>query len=150
MLRHRRSQRGLVGHAPPKFLAYIVILCFERRYTVYKFGGSKMFDFRRITSNKVKSTFCPSPKIFWPSPKFWAGYATVSRIYVLFLHRIVSLLSQRCSLQVSNVSWLWLEQAIFWPKNLKFWLYNLQILTLFWPMNFLLGLQLKRGIQSIC
>jgi len=32
----------------------------------------------------------------------------------------------------------------FWPKNLKFWLYNLQILTLFWPINFL-RLQLQNN-----
>jgi len=28
-------------------------------------------------------------------------------------------------------------QPLFWPKNIEFWLYNLQILTLFWPKNFL-------------
>jgi len=31
----------------------------------------------------------------------------------------------------------WLGQPIFWSKNFKFWLYNLNILTLFWPINFL-------------
>ena len=35
-----------------------------------------------------------------------------------------------------------LRQPIFWPKNFKFCLCNLQILTLFWPVNFL-HLQLK-------
>jgi len=39
---------------------------------------------------------------------------------------------------------LLLEQPIFWPKNLKFWLYNLQILTLFWPIHFL-RLQLQNN-----
>jgi len=32
----------------------------------------------------------------------------------------------------------------FWPKNVKLWLYNLQILTLFWPINFL-RLQLQNN-----
>ena len=36
----------------------------------------------------------------------------------------------------------------FWPKHVKMCLYNLQILTLFCPINFL-RLQLKWGIQSI-
>jgi len=36
----------------------------------------------------------------------------------------------------ANILWL-LGQPIFWPRNLKFWLYNLQIFTLFWPINFL-------------
>jgi len=35
-------------------------------------------------------------------------------------------------------------QPIFQPKNLIFWLYNLQILTLFWPINFLF-LQLQNS-----
>ena len=39
---------------------------------------------------------------------------------------------------------LWLGQPIFWPKNLKFWLYKLQILTLFWPIIFL-RLQLQNN-----
>ena len=41
-----------------------------------------------------------------------------------------------------------LGQTFFWPKKQKFWLYYLQILTLFWPINFL-HFQLKCGIQSI-
>jgi len=35
-------------------------------------------------------------------------------------------------------------QPIFWPKNLKFWLQNLQILTLFWLIN-LLRLELQNN-----
>ena len=37
----------------------------------------------------------------------------------------------------------------FWPKYLKFWLNNLQIFTLFWPINFLF-LQLNSRIKSMC
>ena len=37
-----------------------------------------------------------------------------------------------------------LGQPIFWPKDFKFWLYNLQILTSFWPINFL-RLQLQNS-----
>ena len=39
---------------------------------------------------------------------------------------------------------LLLGQTIFWPKNWNFWLYNLQILTLLWPINFL-RLQLQNN-----
>ena len=43
-----------------------------------------------------------------------------------------------CNLQsLQRPQRLSLGQPIFWPKNFKFWLYNLQILTLFWPINFL-------------
>jgi len=35
-------------------------------------------------------------------------------------------------------------QPIYWPKNFKFWLYKLHILTSFWPTNFL-RLQLQNN-----
>jgi len=38
----------------------------------------------------------------------------------------------------------WLGRPIFWPENLQFWLCNLQILTLFWPIEFL-RLQLQNN-----
>ena len=53
---HRRSQ-GTGGHAPPKFLGYLVILCFEKRC--------------------LKQKYCCSPKIkhfglpnLWPTKNF--------------------------------------------------------------------------------
>ena len=44
----------------------------------------------------------------------------------------------------TRIKTLWLGQPIFWPNNLKFWLYNWQILTLFLPVNFL-RLQLQNN-----
>ena len=41
---------------------------------------------------------------------------------------------------------LYLGQPIFLTKNVKFWLYNLQILTLFWPIHFL-HLQLNENAE---
>jgi len=50
---------------------------------------------------------------------------------------------KRDGLAVSNHV-LYVGQPIFWPKSLKFWLYNLQVLTLFWAINFL-RLQLQNN-----
>jgi len=38
-------------------------------------------------------------------------------------------------LHSSNYSWL--GQPVFWPKNLNFWVYNIKILTVSWPINFM-------------
>ena len=59
---HRRIQEGQRGHAPPKFLENIDILCIERRF-------SKQNSVIRLKSNILASKF------FAP-PNFWAGYAT--------------------------------------------------------------------------
>jgi len=57
---NRRSQDGgQRGHAPPKFLENIVILCFERRF-------SKQNSVIRLNSN-----------ILAPQ-NFWVGYATAA------------------------------------------------------------------------
>ena len=63
---HRRSRGWAKGAMPPpNFLENMVILCFERRF-------SKQNSVIRLKSN----TF--APKIFFPPPNFWAGYATAS------------------------------------------------------------------------
>ena len=49
---------------PPKFLEYLVILCFERRYPIQNNVAS------------LKSRIPPTPNFLSPPPKFWAGYAT--------------------------------------------------------------------------
>jgi len=55
------ARGGPGGHAHSKFLAYVVILCFERRYP------------------KQNSVICLISNIL--SPKFCAGYATDVRSY---------------------------------------------------------------------
>jgi len=68
--RHRCSQGGQRGHAPPlKFLENIVILCFERRFS------------KQNSVIRWKSNISATPKFFAP-PNFWAGYATGPRYYV--------------------------------------------------------------------
>ena len=53
---HRRIH-GVQGVTPPKFLAYLVILCFDKRYL------------RQNTVARLKSSILDLPKTFW------AGYA---------------------------------------------------------------------------
>jgi len=52
------------GPFPPNFLENIVILCFERRFS------------EQNSVIRLKSSILDSPRIFWPPPNFWAGYAT--------------------------------------------------------------------------
>jgi len=52
---------GQRGHAPPKFLENIVILCFERRFS------------------KQNSAIRRKSDILVPPKKFFAGYATGAR-----------------------------------------------------------------------
>jgi len=54
---HRRSQGGASGAMPPKFLEYIVILCFERRYP-------------------IQNTVASQKSRILHHPIFRAGYAT--------------------------------------------------------------------------
>jgi len=50
------------GSWPPKYLAYLVILCFERRYP------------KQNTVARLKSKILAPPKFFCPRKKLWAGY----------------------------------------------------------------------------
>jgi len=52
----------------PKFLENTVILCFERRFS------------KQNCCSPIIKHFGP-PKIFWPLPNFWAGYATVPGLW---------------------------------------------------------------------
>ena len=54
---HSRSQGDPGGHAPTKFLAYTVILCFKMRYP------------KQNSVIRLKSDILPTPQIFCP-PKF--------------------------------------------------------------------------------
>jgi len=56
------ARGGQRGHAPPKFLENIVILCFERRFS------------KQNSVIRLKSSILPSPKLFGPSQIF--GLAT--------------------------------------------------------------------------
>jgi len=63
---HRLSQGSPGGHELHKFLEYLVILCFERRYPKQNSAAS-------LKSNNLAS------------PKFWSGYATASERRFLFM-----------------------------------------------------------------
>ena len=59
------------GHEPLIFLENMVILWLKRRF-------SKQNRVIRLKSNIL------APKIFWPLPNFWAGYATGLRPQLFF------------------------------------------------------------------
>jgi len=52
---------------PPKFLEYLVILCFEKRRPKQKYCCPP------------KAKYLLPPPSFFPSKNFWAGYATSLR-----------------------------------------------------------------------
>jgi len=75
---------------PPKCLKNKVILCFERRF-------SKQNSVIRLKSNSLP------PQIFWPPPKFWAGYATDCKCTVLsHLDQNIGLNKHKLSLLVND------------------------------------------------
>jgi len=59
------ARGGKKGHAPPKFLENIVILCFERRFSIQN------------SVIRLKSNILAPPNFLAPL-NFWAGYVTES------------------------------------------------------------------------
>ena len=76
------------------------------------------------------------------------GYETVVQCWEkrsVTVGRWLGALQQQCGQVPDRRTWKQKEVRV---KTFFFWLYNLQILTLFWPINFL-RFQLKCGMQSI-
>ena len=89
-----------------------------------------------LVSRKMQKVPKTCGRVLWclHSSFFFEHYRRILLCDWMFGH------CSECSFE--SVSWL--GQPMFWPTNLEFWLYNLQILTLFWPIYFM-RFQLQNG-----